>query len=147
MTATSILTITYPTVGTVDILYLDGGLKHQGDKILQIIPVPETTDEQGLPLVWLVDLRRIQETITVIGILEDETGNTMWDKKLALRKIINAGGTMTIRWNLSDTQQPYTVNVTKYAFTEKVGRIGDDSTEQMYMEVTIVFVIGQTKPN
>lgn len=144
MTSPGYLTITHPSVGTLNIRYFDGGVKHQFDKLLQVIAVPKTLDAQNLPLVWLVDLQRIQETITVTGILEDETTETMWAKKTKLRSIINAKGTMAISWNTSDTQQPYTVNITKASIEEKTVSY-EDSTEQLSLNVTIVFTIGQNK--
>lgn len=143
--ATSELTITHPTKGTLKVMILDDGIKHAWDKMLQLIPVPGKTDAQGLPLVWAVDLQRIQEQIQVTqGVLLDEQGDTMWQKKAKLRSIINAKGTMSIKWNDNDLQQPYTVNITKAGCGEKVGSF-EDSTESEFIPVTIVFTICQHK--
>lgn len=142
MTTTSnTFTITHPTIGNVDILYFDNGLKHQWDKLLTFIDVPKQTT----PYTWIIDLKRLHEVITVTGILEDTTSESMWTKLLRLRQIMQTSGTMSISWDTNDTNQPYTVNILKGEVVEKFGAMGDESSDTKYFEVTLQFVVGLHK--
>ena len=129
---------------TVEILMSpEQPVKHNFDKQLTIISQPKSPTGQS-PIIYLIDLKRLKEVITITGILEDETTEGMYIKKQNLRNLMQTAGTMTLQWDSNDPDQPYTVNIVKADITEATGGY-EDTDETKSLSVVIQFAIGTHK--
>ena len=61
----------------VDILIIDKPVEHVMDKQVMILAIPK----QSPPRVLLIDLQKLSESITINGVLEDETSQSALAKK------------------------------------------------------------------
>jgi len=123
-------------------------VEHNFDKVLVDIEVPEK-DEDNDPLTWLIDLRRLKETITLTGWLQDESGSSGLTKKNNLRSILQSAGTMTVAWGTGVNAQSYTANIAKASIKELPERRTDSAatlgSETKVFHVMIQFILGTHK--
>jgi hypothetical protein len=125
----------------------DEPMKHSFDKLITVINVPK----QNPPYSILIDLRKLQETITFKGFLEDESGESMYVKKHNLRMMLQDSGDFFIKWDQLDVDQTtgagyvgYQGNLLKCDISEVPVTISD-STDNFAFAITIQFVVGITK--
>ena len=145
MATESELTITDTTPGSnisdVKILMIgEKSIKHNFVKELIVIAIPG----QSTPSTLLIDLGRLKEVITVTGVLENESGDTHYQKKDRLRQLMQRKGTMSISWDTNETDQPYTVNIIKAEITESPGEYGTES-DTKFFDISMQFAIGTHK--
>ncbi len=141
----------YITTGTVSGNNITGGitvkiaatkLDYNYDNQITAIPIPLSTgnreefdDADEEPFARAIDLKRINEAITVQGFLEDETSETAITKRNNLLNMGKVKGALTIVWGQSPYQtlwRPETnpkegngIFINKMTFTETVGIIGE----------------------
>ena len=141
-TTDSELTISKSGYTDVKVLLLDRkAIKHQFDKQLKILPRPQ---KELSPINYIIDLGRLQETITAQGVLLDESASSALTKKQNLISILKARGTMSISWDSNDGNQPYTVNILKAEVAETAGCLGDQE-DTKYYDITISFTVGENR--
>ena len=143
-TTTMKATITPNTGSPVEIVLLNPKcIKHQFDKMLQVIPVPEKTGDK---LTFLIDIGRLKEVISITGVLLDEEGSSARKKKEDLVAILETPGTMKLSWDVNSTGslKEYTVNIIKAEITESAGNFGD-LNDTKFFDIQIQFGRGLHK--
>lgn len=126
------------TKGSTSVDILLKSIEHGFDKQLLIKPIPEEESN----LTYLVDLKRLREAITIVGILEDTDTESALTKKNNLRTIMQSKGTMTLTWGAGALEQSFTVNISKALIKEVPGRIGPEGSQNKTFEINITFIIG-----
>ena len=136
-----------------------GSIKHRWDKLLAPIDVPK----QATPYSIIIDLKKLRETVTAVGYLEDESVNTMWTKRHTLRTIMQTAGTIYFKWDSNDPDQwrdasdnvtgvvgsgtwlGYRGDILVCDINENAEGIGN-SDDAKSMSITIQFIVGVLKP-
>ena len=149
MTTTYKLTLTQGG-SSVDIVFFDNGLKHQFDKLLSGIEIPKQNEGvNNAPLTLIIDLKKLKEVVTVTGILEDESSDSMFAKKSRLVAMLRKAQQMTITWDSQDTCSEdataiHKVDIIKCEIAERFGQ-WEDSAETKFYDIQIQFQIGTVK--
>lgn len=111
-------------------------LDHNLDKPLLSINMPNLKaemDDETEPTTKNIDIGKVKEIVTVAGFLIDEdktiSGNSAFEKKANLIKLVKFKRTVTLSWGSGVRQGTATGNINKCNFTETPGIIGtQDST-------------------
>ena len=112
------------------------------DNTLSVIPIPVSKSVRGTtPFARIIDLKRIKESLTVTGNIEDESGVTAESKRDDLLSMTKTGGELTMVYGPSyatndyqtawfkpesgDDQNNRGVFVIKITFTSTIGKLGE----------------------
>jgi len=136
--AASAIQATISKTGFTDVdILMTSSIEHGFDKQLAIKPLPEQTPVKTL----LVDLKRLREAITVVGILEDTAAKSGLEKKNDLRSMLLTKKIMTIAWGAA-AEQSYDGIVSKCIIKELSGRVGHGGSETRTFEINLTFIVG-----
>lgn len=118
---------------SVDITF--SKLEHAYDKNLIILDVPKEKSATGKnatpltsvtnPLVYIIDIQRLKQVITITGLLLDEKESSALTKIDQLESIMSGSGEVTLTWKVGSTTITKYGNIIKTTITEAPGRIGD----------------------
>ena len=132
-------TITYTTDKLVEIW--SAKIEYDYQDQLITIPIPISKGNRGdTPYNRIIDLKRINEVISVEGGLEDEDDESAKDKRNNLLTMGKEHGVLTVVWNETEngeqtlwSQDPQNNNygafINKMKFTEISGKLSESKTE------------------
>jgi len=136
----------YITSGSVSGNIITGGttvridttkIDYNYDNQIAALPIPVPKGERGsvTPFARAIDLKRINEAITVQGFLSDEAAASPTTKRDNLLTLGKLSGVLTIVWGQSPNRTIWTANVdpetntgmfiNKMTFTETTGKLGE----------------------
>lgn len=119
---------TITTTGTQKVVKISATqIEHSFEKSVISFQVPIRKNDQqrnggtGEPITQIIDILKDKETVSVRGVLAQESGSTALSKKNDLKTIIERGGTFTIVWGVTSTAQVMEANLIKWQCREVVG--------------------------
>ncbi len=149
--------ITYETNKLVEIW--SAKIEYDYNNELISIPITVSKGNRGdiTPFVRMIDLKRINEVITVQGSLEDEDSESAKDKRNNLLTMGKEDGALTVVWNEDSNNEqtlwtPDTSNnnyggfINKIKFTETAGKLSEskvDTTPERKIDVNIQLIRGK----
>jgi len=145
--------LTYVTItkgsSSVKITLKESGISHQMDKQIKEVSQPSKT---GNPVNLLLDLGRLKEAITFNGWLESDSTSTGYAKKKTLRDMLKTAGSVSLKWDDNDTDQPYTGTLLRADIKEENAslysdqQLVDDNGDVVYktFDIQIVFATGDS---
>ena len=136
-----IVTISGTTITYNDLLVeiYSTKIDHLYQNNLGIRPIAESKGDRGSeePIVQIIDLKKITETLTISGYLEDESSESASSKKSNILTMGKNEGELTIIWNQGIHQNYWFPNpdarfhgvfINRCLFTETSGKVGDSDT-------------------
>jgi len=127
-------------------------LDHNVDKQFIDIQVPRNKnvmDSEVPPTTYIIDIGRINQSITIQGHLVDESSEAAIVKKTNLLKLAYYSREVTITWGTGNNrEQSYTGNINKIMVTERAGIIGTQQTgyeSEKEFDVQLSLLIGDDK--
>ena len=158
---------TLTTTGSEIVVRIDSTkIDYQIDNTLVSIAVPVSAGNRGskTPYSRAIDLKRLKETVTVQGVLSDESGESAITKRNNINSLLKNGNALTIVWAKnyatneyqtlftpnSDPEVNTGVAIISVGYTETVGLVGeavggatDQEPPEKNIAINISFVRGK----
>ena len=132
-----------------------GKIDHLYQNNLAIRPITESKgDRPEEPITQITDLKKITETLTIQGFLEDETSESASSKKSNILTMGKNKGELNIIWNQGEFQtywfsnanaRQHGVFINRCLFTETAGKVGDtaNTAPERKIALTMTLVRGR----